>query len=486
MRCCLMRNRLIAAIALTIIPLTASCKLMDLSDLGVSLYPPENARVIAATDPVWIEFSEPVRREDAESAASLKAFSGSVAYDVSWEGNRMTLTPTEGWKAGTSYILSCQGVVKSPDGRSFSVSESVAFYAIARSAPPELIARDPADDAVVSRVAKLALTFSKPLNAKDVGRYIALSPSAPFTATVSSSGTILTIEPKPTWEGLTRYQWTVRKDLIDTEGIPLKEECRGFFRVQDDTAPPERPEAYSVDPADASATFPLSSMQRKSGILFRFAEAINPESFDRQLSIEPETSLTVRVIDGAAFLAYPEATEWASGVSYRVTLKKGLADVSGNLTTDDLLWDFTPSFAALSLLSITNSPDGPNPVFEGTELIAGDPLPIGVSEGLYLHDFIFRFSEPLSATETERLIDATSLETVFPLSVRSPSLVSARRNPDGTVFLRYYDLTLPDAAVTGERVIYRLSIEGGPSGFCLDSGSRLADDIGLYLESVAP
>ena len=269
----------LAALALALIPLAVSCKLMDLSDLGVTLHPRENASVIADTEPVWIEFSEPVRREDAESAASLKSFSGSVAYEVLWEGNRMTLTPTEGWKAGTAYTLACMGSVKSLDGRSFSLSESVAFYAIARAAPPELIARDPADDAIVSRDKKVTLTFSKPLNAGDVERYVALSPSAAFTATVSASGTVLTIAPKPSWEGLTRYQWTVRKELSDTEGIPLKEECRGYFRVQDDAAPPVRPEAFAVDPQDASIRLPLSAIAKKSGILFRFAEAIDPASF---------------------------------------------------------------------------------------------------------------------------------------------------------------------------------------------------------------
>jgi hypothetical protein len=459
---------------------------MDLSDLGVTLYPRENASVIAGTEPVWIEFSEPVRRESAESAVSLKSFSGSVSYDVSWDGNRMTLTPTEGWKAGASYTLSCRGAVKSSDGRSFPITESVVFYAIIRSAPPELIAREPADDAIVSRTAKVILTFSKSLNCSDIERYVAISPSAAIIAAVSDSGTVLTIAPKSSWEGLSRYQWTIRKELSDAEGIPLKEECRGYFRVQDDIAPPERPEVMAVNSHDASITFPISALAKKSGILFRFAEAINVESFTRALSITPEIPLTVRETDSSTFLAYPATSEWASGTAYRMLLHKGLADVSGNLTTEDFTWDFTPSFPAITLLSITNSPEGPNAVFEGDELVASEPLPIGVNAGPYLHDFILRFSEPLSATETERLIEATSLDAVFPLSVRSPSLVSAHSTSEGSVFLRYYDLTLPDAAVPGERVIYRLSIDGGPSGFSLDSGSRLAGDITLNLESVAP
>lgn len=479
------RKAILAAVALAITPIALSCKLIDLSDLGVTLYPRENACVIARNEPVWIEFSEPVRREDAEGAATLTSSSESVAYDVSWEGNRMTLTPTEGWKAGASYTLACKGAIKTSDGRSRSISESVAFYAIARSAPPELVAQKPTNDAIVSRFEKVTLTFSKPLKEQEIDRYVTMSPSAAFTVAVSATGTVLTIAPKPSWEGLTRYQWTVRKDLADAEGIPLKDECRGYFRVQDDTAPPERPEAFAVDPQDASVTFPLSAIAKKSGILFRFAEAIDPESFARGLSISPDISLAVRAIDESTFIAYPAATEWASGTSYRVTLKKGLSDVSGNLTTADLLWNFTPSFAALTLISITNSPDGPNAVFEGDELAATEPLPIGVNEGLYLHDFIIRLSEPLTAMETERLIEATTLDAVFPLSVQSPSLVSTRRNPDGSVFLRYYDLTLPDGATPGERVIYKLSIDGGPSGFYLDNGSRLAGDVCLYLESVS-
>lgn len=475
-----------AAIALIIIPLALSCKLMDLSGLDVTLYPRERSSVIAGNEPVWIEFSEPVKREDAEGAASLESFSGSVAYDVSWEGNRMTLTPTEGWKAGASYALACKGAVKTADGRSFSVSASVAFYAIARSAPPELIAQDPANDAIVSPGAKVTLTFSKPLNPESVSRYVTTSPSASFTATLSPSGTVLTIAPEPAWEGLTRYQWTIKTELTDSSGIPIREECRGYFRVQEDTAPPERPEAFAVDPESAAVTLPLSAMKKKSGILFRFAEAIDSVSFAHQLAVSPDVPLTVRAIDGATFVAYPADSAWDSGTAYRVTVKKGLADAAGNLTTADFLWDFTPSFAALELISITNSPAGPNAVFEGLELESPDPLPIGVNAGPYLHDFIIRFSEPLSATEAERLIAATSLDAVFPLSVGSPSLVSSHLNPDGSVFLRYYDLTLPAVANSGERVIYKLTVEGGSTGFSLDSGSRMESDIALYLESVAP
>jgi hypothetical protein len=466
--------------------LIAGCDAVNLDPLDVTTYPAGSDAVIGADDAVWVEFSESVRRGDAEEATRITREGDAVSCDASWKGNRLTLDPVEGWEAGTRYTLSCEGTVETADGRSFTIRETARFYAVSASARAVLLSRDPVDDAIVSRDAAIVLTFSKPLDGNDLARLVTVSPDCEIERALSVAGTVLTLRPVDSWEGLTRYRWTVSSDLLDGEGLPIHDRYSGSFRVQDDTAAPERPSAIGADPEDISFTVPLDRLERDSGILFAFAEPIGIEDLRKKLSVEPSISLTVRALDERRFLFYPTDGEWKSGMEYAVTIGKGFQDRSGNLTTEDFEWKVRTASNPLAVVSIGNAPATPDAVFEGAELASTDPLKIAVNDGLLQHRFVIAFSSPLSATEAARLVDSVSLEPVFPLSLSSPSLKSVARNDDGTVTLTWYDLELPDDPANGERSIYRLAIAGGQTGFALDDGSALESDFSLCLETVTP
>ncbi len=478
------RRRASAFIIVATVFLVTACDAIELSKISVTLWPLDDGAVIASADPVWIEFSDDVRQEDAEAATSLKMFSGSVEYDVAWDGRRMTLTPTAGWRAGASYTLKCEGTVASTDGRSFDVGESVTFFAITADAPPVLLDQAPANDAIVSRKTTLSLTFSKPLDPLLIERYVTTSPSCILSVTLSEDGTILTIAPSGEWEGLTRYQWTVLKDLKGKDGVPIKEEYRGSFRVQEDATKPAMPVLTAVDPDDLSLELPLASIQKGSGILFRFTEAMNLESFKKELTITPDLSLTIREINDHSFVACRSDDAWDSGTEYTVTLGKGLSDANGNLTAEDFVWTFTPPYAPLTVVSIMNSPAGTDEVFEGAELLSTEPLPISVQSGIMDHTFVIEFSEPVSPAEAARLLEALTIKRVFPLSAANPDIVAVLPLGDNKVSVHVSGLTLPDDTANGERVLYKMTVKGGKTGFTLDEGNSLEKDFTLYMESL--
>lgn len=463
-----------------------ACDKVDLDPLKVVTFPAEIGTVIGAEDAVWVEFSEEVKRGDAEDATKVSRGGDTVPCDASWDGNRLTLDPVEGWREGILYALTCEGNIETPDGRSFSVRESSRFYAVSSGERAVLLSRDPEDDAIVSSAAAITLTFSKPLDAGDLERYVTLSPDCAVERTLSESGEILVVRPVDAWEGLTRYRWMVSAELRDKDGIPVLDRYTGYFRVQDDTSPPAKPSVVGADPDDVAFTYPLDRLERDSGILFRFDEPIESDALKKRLSVEPALALTLRALDERTFLAYPSSSEWRAGTTYTITVGKGLSDRSGNVTTESFEWKAATAFSFLTVVSIGNAPATPDGLFEGTELSSTEPLKIGVDPGLCQHRFVVKLSSALTAAEASRLVDSISLLPVFPLSLGSPSLKSAARNDDGTVTLAYYDLELPDDAATGERAIYRLSLAGGEAGFSRDDGTRLESGFSLYLETVTP
>ncbi len=472
------------AIVVSLSFFAASCDAIDLSRLSVTLWPSSNGAIIAAGDSVRIAFSEDILHGDAETATSLKSFSSSVEYDVSWDGRSMIITPLEGWRAGASYTLRCDGAVSAADGRTFDVAEAVTFYAVTSAAPAILAGQNPANDTIVPTAASLILSFSKPLNPLLIERYVTTSPSCELSVVLSSDGMSLTVAPRTKWEGLTRYQWTILDDLTDVDGVPIKEEYRGSFRVQEDITPLEKPSIAAVDPDNLSIEVPLTAVQKRSGLLLRFTEDVDSDSLSDCLTIEPDVSMTIRSIDARTFVAYQEDADWVSGTEYTVKIGKGLADANGNLTLSDFDWKFTAPYEPLRVVSITNSPSGPNEIFDGSELESTDPLVIGVHDTTYAHDFIIKFSENVSATERARLVEALSIERVFPFSVSDPNIFSLLGSGDTTVTVRVTNFSVPTDGANGERVIYKLTIKGGDTGFKLDDGNAMNKDLVLYLETV--
>ena len=474
------------AVSLAVALLLSGCNVVDLDSLELTTNPSGDGAVLGADDVVWIEFSESVKRVDAEEVARITRDGNAVSCDARWEGNRLILDPVGGWEAGMRHTLSCEGSVETMDGRSFTVRETARFYAVSSSAQAVLLSCDPADDAIVSRDAAITLTFSKPIDGNELARLVTVSPDCAIVRALSASGTLLTLRPVDAWEGLMRYRWTVSADLRDREGLPVHDRYSGSFRVQDDTAPPARPAAIGADPENITFTFPLDRLECDSGILFVFTEPMAIDEVRKKLSVDPAIGLTVRAIDEKRFLAYPTDGAWVSGTEYAITFGKGLSDRSGNLTTEDFEWRAKTSSGPLTVVSIGNSPAAPDARFEGAELASTDPLKIGVNGGIFQHRFVVALSSALSAAEAARLVDSISLEPVFPLSLASPSLKAAARNDDGSVTLTYYDLELPDDPANGERSIYRLTIAGGQAGFALDDGSALDSDFSIYLETVTP
>jgi hypothetical protein len=464
----------------------ASCDMFDLSNLDINSYPGSQKSVIGTDESVWLEFSTEMNKKETEAITSVKNSAGTVAFDTVWQGKRLIITPLAEWSPGVLYTLACEGKLKTKKGLSFTVYHVVDFYAGSADAPPVLIACTPIEDAIIERNVPIELVFSKSISSELIDQYITVSPSNEISIALSMDARTVTISPETEWMGLTRYQWQVSNALKDTDGIQILQQYSGHFRTQTDLIPPQEPTLSAVDIHDVSIPYPLTTLTNGMGLLFDFTEEINIDSFEEKLKFEPSFTPTLRDINGSSILVYPENKSWIPGETYTVTIETGLADVAGNLTTTEYEFAFTPANSVMEIVSISNTPALPVPVFYESDFDANVPLQIGVNAGTLEHSFAIRFSQEFTSREAESLLDSVSLEGYFPYDIGSPTLINATMSsPGDTITLQYDNFSLPDGSIGDECYYYKFVIKGENQGFVLEDGSMMSSDFSILLEAIA-
>ncbi|HEQ71069.1 MAG TPA: hypothetical protein ENN69_01140 [Spirochaetia bacterium] len=235
-------------ISLLLSGLLFSCSLADLSSFNTQVFPAARDQILAETDAVWIEFSEPVEKEGAEMLFRVLSPSGSHEGDFFWVGTRLVFTPQPGWDRGVRYVLSFQGEVETEGGRRFQVAESVPFFAVTNDLPPLLTGVTPVPGGILGSGDAVTFTFSKEMDVtSSIDDWLNLSPDADITHEWQSAGTVLVVRPRTLWQALALYSWTLKPLLKDSLGIALSREYTGTFLVQNPAAPP--PEVASLKPA---------------------------------------------------------------------------------------------------------------------------------------------------------------------------------------------------------------------------------------------
>lgn len=457
-----------------------------MSELSVTLNPSINGAILTSTDSTWIEFNMPVLHEDTEKIISLKTFNGSILYETEWTGNRLSLTPTEGWSPGVLYSFSCDGIIKTINGLSFTVNESVSFYVVSSAPPPVLLSYSPGEDSICDRDMTISLVFNKPIRANNLSDYITITPSHQIDISLSNDMETVVVSPIGEWEGLERYTWSVSDELLDTEGIKAIKRYSGSFRTLADVVPPGNPSVFAVDLQNVELRQSIELLDNDMGLLFAFDEDIDTENFRKQFSIEPDINPVFRVLNDTSIIVYPENNTWIPGKEYSVSIKKGFMDISGNKTNEDYAFTVTSRIPALQIISIANLPDLPDASFEGNELLSKTPLKIGLNALELNHTFTIRLSRQITREEAERFADCVSIEGLFPGYVSNATLtfVQITGNSDDRIRMTYKFPKL-DSLIPSERIYYKLTIKGGSGGFVTDDGSYFLDDFILFLERVA-
>lgn len=469
---------------LSLIALSQSCQLVTFDDPAITMYPLQDGIILGKDDPIWVDFGQEVDHVSAQRAVTVSSTEGTIDVVRSWQGNRLILRPVPEWKAGITVEFSFDGTSFDGKGNPFSASVCRSFSIMPNELCPTLLTSSLLEDTVISLDEALSLTFSKPIQRELAKRCISISPTQTIDYDFMMDDTVIIIKPANQWKGLTRYTWRVSRELKDLSGMEMDDDYMGTFRTMKDTIPISSARISAIMINEPTNRLPIGILTHGMGVLLEFDEPVNEESFRSCVKLEPQLPYTVRFLTRSSAIIESASGRWEDIDAYRLIVKAGLRDASGNSSLEDITFDIFPSTRSISVVSIRNDPPQPQAMFDHYDFSNTTTYPISLSPVNDAHSFTIEFSLPFSPQEAERLMDMISFRPIFPISLSAPTLNWAKPlTVNGTsIVLTYTAIDRPRTQLIEERHLYELRIKGGNQGFTLDDGTTLKGDFIMPLE----
>ncbi len=323
--------------------------ILGLEPLAVSDWHPRDSQLAAsAVGPIWVQFSADADRTKAEQAFSLSENSTAVTGSFSWNGSRLTFTPDGAVQDGNDYELVVLQSAETANGNSLRKDFRFAFTTKTERVRPAVASVQPADGSRVSNgLQPVVIQFSEPVDPTSLLAAWSISPDPGGSIVVA--GSAATFTPLSQWQPGTEYSITVSDALKDLSGNHLAAPLRTRFTAGADDIRPNlaavhrvvngSPEALVLLPG--SATAPITGFEATMGLQIVFDKDVQRQNIESFIDIEPAWGFQVDAAGAprTSFTLTPtERLDW--GTKYRLTIKHGVLDPSGNATVSDSTYYF--------------------------------------------------------------------------------------------------------------------------------------------------
>lgn len=492
--------------------LLSSCGLVNLEQMLCRTFPSELNQIVAAGEAVWIEFSIPVKKQNAEMLFRISTSTGNLSGDLSWVDNRLFFVPHADWEPGVRYALELCGEIECADGRRFNVSNIVPFFAVTDGLPPLLTQSEPVSGGNAGSLSTLSFTFNKAMNVLiSPAEFFTITPSIDFEHEWRNGGTELSIRPRDRWIPFELYSWKVNQNLKDETGIALYREYSGNFIIQNQDF--DAPVIASLEPAVNSWEFffppadggPIGggTAVEEDWIGYRDAIRINFLCPDPAIPLPTDSLARIDFSSlKAAFLIEPvvkgnliclqradgnddfvfvlaEGERFLNNTLYHLRISRDLKNRAGVPLRDDFEAWFTADVAdvAVERILIQNA-ESPEKVYldlSPSDFNSFNPRDISVLPAENPDYYSIRFSADFFLEEDDRYAaaDKISLVKIFPVS----GIDYEKRN----VIYQGGVLTIAFQLVSCEPgSVFQLLIRGGPEGLLDSREAYLEHDIFVY------
>ena len=331
-----------------------SCALFSPRAITVARWSPVSARPDVAGIETWVEFSAPVDMTKAEQAFTLTEDGAPMTGRFSWAANRLAFEPLKAISTGKSYEMTVGGSVEDARGVSLDREFRFSFSTRSDASRPEVLSVTPGPGAVIDdRFAAVSLVFSEGIDVTTFLRAFSLSPDAAGVISWSQDRTRCEFTPAAPYDWQTEYVVRLAGTLADADGNRLAERWESRFSVGSDRTVPILQEVRSVqggtpggatlapdDPA-APGLEVTGGWECVWGFQLTFTEQVSRMSVEQSLIFEPGFTFAVEPAADAAvsFVLEPaERLDW--NTVYTLTVRAGVEDMSGNKTTDAVVFHF--------------------------------------------------------------------------------------------------------------------------------------------------
>jgi hypothetical protein len=424
--------------------------LLGLQPLEVSNWHPRESRLTAAAaGTIWVEFSADVDRTKAEEAFSLSENTSPMPGSFSWSGNRVTFTPSRPLTDGNDYELAVLSSAETRDGNSLKKDFRFAFTTRSESGRPTVVGITPADGSRVSNALQpVVVQFSEPADQTSFLAAWSVSPDPGGSISFDVTGAIATYTPLSEWQPGTEYSITVSDAFTDRSGNHLASSLRTRFTAGSDNVRPNLVAVYPVTngtpaatPLTAgSATAPATGIEATMGLQIVFDKAVQRQNLESFIDIEPAWGfqLDPSGLPQTSFTLTP-TERFVYGTLYRLVIKHGVLDTSGNATAADTGHFFRvdgpttkPPSVKLVLFNGDTTPLAPfgNLVVAGGSSVVFFDLYFDIASDASIDPFSLMHAFTITTTNGAFLtVTPTAIETgtfADPQPAAEPGLVPAR------------------------------------------------------------
>ncbi len=270
--------------------------------------------------------------EDNAAVKGIFEFSGSTVY----------FYPEYGIRNNYDYKLVLSTQVEDTDGRSLMHDFPYFFTTRADGESPSLIAQFPENkEELTAQPAELFFTFSKPIDTETFLKAFTISPDFQYFCTFSDGDTTAHIIPKESLKKSTRYTISISTNLLDKNRNPIaKANNTVFYHNMDYTenilsvASNTQNNRCNLTEDSINENIPLDAQLEIS-----FSKQTQLDSIAGYISIIPPLSYSIEEDKETwqKIILKPANPEWNN--SYRLKIKKGIADFSENKTERDYIFD---------------------------------------------------------------------------------------------------------------------------------------------------
>lgn len=457
---------------------------------------------------IRIEFSRAPRKSSAEEAFSLRADGNRVPGRFSWEGASMRFRPNEGLLSGRRYEIAVDSGAEDEAGISLDLAYKSVFSTRGDSGRPSVLSLSPASgSALDDRFVPIVVSFSEAMDQSSVYRSIVTSPSIKAGYSWSPDGQTCTITPLEALAWQTEYLVTVQTSAADKSGNLLMTDASTRFRIGTESVAPVLLSAKNLVsgvPGNVSLTAALpadtvlvvdSGWESLWGLFLGFSEPVDADTVEAAVQAEPSFGYDFRSDGGDSGTSYRivPTERLRYGTTYTFTLRKGVEDLLGNKSRDDMVFHFRvdgPSSRPPEILSMAfrKNPEGASADYAFYDM-ASNPqygvLPIdslvfvpATTKRTYI-DLVIRLAagaalDPFSLMETFSVSSTNSCSSFAPMKVDYPVADPAVPPPPGAVAARVWlDVTNRNASGL---VTFRIA-----SAFHDDKATPLAEEWALPL-----
>ncbi len=363
---------------------------------------------------IMVSFSVNPVKTSVEEAFSLTTEGVEIPGTYNWlNGSTMEFNLLHNLELGHDYILKVSTQAEDSLGNSLDEDFIHLFTTKRTLNRPILLDQFPNDFSTIDdKYQGIVFTFDKAMNTESIVKNFTISPSIAGYFTWSSNKQIFTFNPAEPFTWQEDYVVSLASETRDDDGWTLGYEHVSNFHLGLDQTPPDiiqvsdETEANIIsreDPDDPLITI-TQDWEKDRNIVIQFSEAMNQQSVENSLSIEPQCSWTNQwssTAQGDQLLI-----EWKEALEYDTTYSLKISDSAKDFYDNSFADNQTYHFQANGLSS--KPPEIQRLVYIKESGIA--PLR---QEILYDRNSPVENDEEFIFSNTDELVDGSPLNVYF-------------------------------------------------------------------------